>query len=68
MNKKYYFTFLTFFVVSIGIAGPGGGPPPPAGPPGPPGFPLDENLFYLFVFALLLAFLKLKSLDFGVKR
>ena len=65
MNKKYYFTFLTFFVVSIGIAGPGGGPPPPAGPPG---FPLDENLFYLFVFALLLAFLKLKSLDFGVKR
>jgi hypothetical protein len=67
MNKKYYFPFLAFFVVTLGIAGPGGGPPPPAPPP-PPGFPLDGNLFYLFVFGLLLAFLKLKPLDFKSKR
>jgi len=49
--------------VTIGIAGPGGGPPPPAPPP-PPGFPLDGNLFYLFVFGLLLAFLKLRKYKF----
>jgi hypothetical protein len=65
MTKKYYFTFLTLIVVTIGIAGPGGGPPPPAPPPPPPGFPLDGSLFYLFVFGLLLAFLKLRKCKFS---
>jgi len=65
MNKKYYLTLLTLFVVSIGIAGPGAGPPPPAGPPGPPGFPLDGSLFYLFFFGLMLAFLKLRKCKFS---
>jgi len=63
MNTKYYFTLLTLFVVSIGIAGPGGGPPPP-----PPGFPLGDSLLYLLFLGLLLAFLKLKPLDFNTKR
>jgi len=49
--------------VSIGIAGPGGGPPPP-----PPGFPLGDSLLYLLFLGLLLAFLKLKPLDFNTKR
>jgi hypothetical protein len=64
MNNKNYFTFLTFFVVTIGTAGPGGGPPPPASPP-PTGFSLDANLFYLFVFGLILAFLKLRKWKFS---
>lgn len=64
MNKKYCFSFLTFFVITLGFAGPGGGPPPPSPPP-PPGFPLDGNLLYLFIFGFILAFFKLRKRNFA---
>ena len=52
MDPKFTFTILAILAVCVDcLADPG--PPPPQTPPGPPGFPIDSNVLYLVIAALI---------------
>lgn len=61
MNNKYYFSLISFWVLTSSIAGSIDGPPPP-GPPPPPPTPLDSSLIFLLIIGLFFAFLKFRNL------
>jgi hypothetical protein len=63
MHCKYYFSLISFWILTSSIAGTPGGPPPP-GPPPPPPTSIGDGLIYLLIFGLFLAFFKLRSLKF----
>lgn len=61
MHCKYYFSLISFWILTSSIAGTPGGPPPP-GPPPPPPTSIGDSLIFLFIIGLFLAFFKLKNL------
>ena len=54
LNKCLLFVFL---ILGFEVVAQGGGPPPPVPPP--PGLPVNDNLLFLFVGALLYGLLKI---------
>ena len=53
--NKFFITMIYLLGVSIVFAGPNPPPPNPnKKPPPPPGLPIDENLFALFIIAILI--------------